>query len=294
LLQQQLLSYGLKSTEGQLELQYIEQRFANSANVDLASNGTSYSCYADFNGELGTYEASVKYTTAANNPNFKIVADYANQLSKKSKLASAEYPVLLSPSQGFELLNHYLLHNISGRTVAANLGSFTKQEFESKKAIAHKNFTISFDQTIPMDIDSFNFTADGIVGQRFDIVRDGKLCEPICNLESAKELGYTPRAANSVGAARHIAQNYQEFAKQYDKFILVLELLGIHTQNEVLGTYSLPVPAALVIENGNVTTAVSGSIVGNFFDVLKQPELHFVDIPGFQKPGLSFISKFEA
>lgn len=293
-LQKQLLDSKLKSTEGQVEVQYLEQHFANSNNVNMSSTSTSYGCFADYNGELGTYEASVEYSSASMNDNFKIVGEYANHLEDKTELPSTEYPVLLSPSLGMELLNHYLLNNTSGRTVAANIGAFSREDFESKRQVAHKNLTISFDQTIPMSIDSFNFSADGIVGQRFDLIRDGKLCEPICNLESAKELGYTPRVVSSISTANIKPQSYKDFAKQHSKFILVLELLGIHTQNGVLGTYSLPVPAALVVENGNITSAVAGSIVGNFFETLKQPELGFVEVPGFPKPGLSFTSKFES
>jgi predicted Zn-dependent protease len=293
-LQKQLLNSKLKSTEGQVEVQHIEQYFANSEDVYMSSSSTSYGCFADYNGELGTYESGAEYYSAIKNDNFKIVGEYATRLEDKATLPSAEYAVLLSPSLGMELLNHYLLNNTSGRTVAASIGAFSRDDFEANKQVAHKNLTISFDQTIPMNIDSFNFSADGIVGQRFDLIHNGRLCEPICNLESAKELGYTPRVVSSISTANIAAQSYQNFVKQHDKFILVLELLGIHTQNGVLGTYSLPVPAALVVENGNITSAVTGSIVGNFFDTLKQPELGFVEVPGFPKPGLSFTTKFES
>jgi predicted Zn-dependent protease len=192
------------------------------------------------------------------------------------------------PYSGFSLLDCYIFNNIRGVAVEAGVTRFAPSDFKNRKKVAHSDFNLGVDQTLAMKAESFNFTGEGITAQKFNIIQNGTLTEPICNLQSAKQLGVQPRALGSLSAAQIQAQSFEEFVSSNPKFILLLTLMGVHTQNEVVGNYSLPVPSALYFEDGKVVGAVNCVVTGDFFAKLQDPQTGFVQLAAYQKPSLTF------
>ena len=285
------LAYKLANLEGQVRIKSNNLKFANSSGAQLESHETGSSYFAEYNAEVGVYENSVSMVKTSDLERFALLAEYAKALKQpKIKLKDGNYKVVFDPGYGFGLLDTFILKNISGSQVEAGVGRFAKSDFTSHKPIAHPKFDLSIDQTLPLNTDSFSFNKEGIVGQKFDVIRAGKLTEPICNLQSAQKLGITPRALSSLAAAQLEGQKYQEFIKTNSTFILILSVLGLHTQNEVLGNYSLPSPSALYFEDGKLVGPVSCIITGDMFAKLMSPELGFVQLDAYNKPSLYFDS----
>jgi PmbA protein len=67
---------------------------------------------------------------------------------------------------------------------------------------------------------------------------------------------------------------------------LILNVLGVHTQDATSGDFSLSVPQALQIVGGSYAGKMKATISGNLFEVLRDPATEFVRFPGEHTPGL--------
>ncbi|MBI2798046.1 hypothetical protein HYX70_01960 [Candidatus Saccharibacteria bacterium] len=283
------LSYGLDNIEGEVELKHARQRFAGSQGLDMKSSETLNEFGVEYNTEIGASERANGLVDQTELSKLQTIAEYANALrGAKAEIKSGTYPVVFEPYGGFGLLDCYIFNNIRGVSVEAGVTRFDAQDFKKRKKIAKDDFNLSVDQTIAMKPESFNFTSEGVVAQKFDVIKNGCLTDPICNLQSAKQLGVPPRALGSLSRAQIAAQSLEDYTKKNPKFILLLTPMGIHTLNEVIGTYSLPVPSALYFENGSIVGAVNCVITGDFFAKLMDPQTNFVQLEAYQKPSLTF------
>ena len=70
--------------------------------------------------------------------------------------------------------------------------------------------------------------------------------------------------------------------------VLVLSLLGLHTQDTTRGDFSISAPQTLAVDGGALGAGVKAVLTGNFFEVLRDPELSFVTFEGFRTPGLLY------
>ena len=70
--------------------------------------------------------------------------------------------------------------------------------------------------------------------------------------------------------------------------VLILSVLGLHTQDSTRGDFSISAPQTLAIQGGALGGAVKAVLTGNFFEALRDPSLGLVTFPGFRMPGLLF------
>ncbi|HET9298631.1 MAG TPA: metallopeptidase TldD-related protein, partial [Candidatus Polarisedimenticolaceae bacterium] len=68
--------------------------------------------------------------------------------------------------------------------------------------------------------------------------------------------------------------------------LLVLHVLGVHTQDPVSGNFSLSAPQSLRVEAGEARGRVRATISGNLFDLLRREDTTFVAFEGETTPGL--------
>ena len=282
---------GLKSIESQIRMRMRNQRFVSSSGNDLESSDTIHDYYIDYNSEISASNESRDYIPTSKFSKSHKMAELANNLRQKPiNLADGTFPVLFDPHYGFSILDKYILENINGTVVDSKISRFSLDNFTSQKQIARSNINIEIDQTIPMSTDSFNFSTEGIVGQRFKVIDNGKLTTPICDLQLATKFGQRPLVVPSLGSAKYDSLDFSEFTRKNTKFILVLSVLGIHTQNAITGDYSLPCPSALYFENSKLVGPVNCVLTGDFFKKLNEDSFGFVSHPAFSKPLLSFES----
>jgi PmbA protein len=70
--------------------------------------------------------------------------------------------------------------------------------------------------------------------------------------------------------------------------VLVLSVLGLHTQDRSSGNYSLSAPQALLIRDGEVQGRVKATLSGNFFAHIRDEALQLVRFPGQHSPGFAY------
>ncbi len=288
---QSQLAYGLESIEGEVELKKRSLRFVGSHGLDMQSQETTSDFAVEYNAQIGVIKHAVGMVTEAELAKTAKIAEYAKALKLPSaKLLPGNYTMVFEPYNGFGVLDEFVLGNINGTSVEAGVARFGADDFSAHKQIGHANLNFAVDQTLPMETESFNFTSEGIVGQRFEVIKDGQLTEPICNLQTAKQLGVSPRSLRSFSTAQLTGTAYDDFVAAHPNFILVLSVLGTHTQNSVLGNYSLPCPSALYFEHGKLVGPVNCVITGDFFAKLMDPKFGFVQLDAYEKPSLCFES----
>ncbi len=281
----------IENTEGEIEATHGMTRIVNSNGLDITSEGTKYSSYVSLNDRIGYAES----TRRLQDP--RAMQNYSNHYteialaleSKPAELASNTYPVLFSSSTGWSILGAYLRSNLSGFNLDAGQSRFTLDELKSHKQIAHDGFNLSYNQLVDMDPYSFKFDGEGIPAQKFELIKGGKLVDPICDLKSAHKLGHVPRSLGGLKTNLVQATEYDEFKKEKPTFLLVFGLLGLHSVNNVTGDFSLPSDNILLVQDGKIIGPVNGVFSGNFFDILMQPSTGFVNAPHlFDSPALTF------
>lgn len=285
-------SLGLKTIESQVSMRYNKKRFLSSNGNDMSSIDTLHDYYIDYNSEISASNESCDFIPTSEFSKTHKIAQLAKSLrSKKIKLDNKNLPVLFSPYYGSGILDKYILENINGTLIESSVSRFDIEDFANHKQIARNNISIEIDQTVPMNTDSFNFTTEGIAGQKFTIVENGKLTTPICDLQVATKLGYNPLVLPSLSGANFDTIEFAKYIDKYPKFILILSVLGVHTQNEITGDYSLPCPSALYFEDGKIVGPINCVLTGNFFEKLNDDSLGFIKHPAFSKPLFGFDSQ---
>lgn len=284
-------SLGLKTIESQVSMRHNKKRFLSSNGNDMSSIDTSHDYYIDYNAEVYASNESCDYIHTDEFSKTHQIAAFAKELrAKPIKLEDGSIPILFSPYSGYGILDKYILENINGTLIESSVSRFDIKDFSKHKQIARNDISIKIDQTIPMNTDSFSFTTEGITGQKFTIIDKGRLTTPICDLQVASKLGYNPLVLQSLSSADYDATEFESYLNSHPKFVLILSVLGIHTQNSTTGDYSLPCPSALYFENGKLVGPINCVLTGNFFDKISDDSFGFVEHPAFKKPLLGFDS----
>ena len=83
------------------------------------------------------------------------------------------------------------------------------------------------------------------------------------------------------------AEDWDIFQREVDDAILVLSVLGLHTQDRTSGNYSLSTSQALLVRNGTVRGRVKATLNGNLFDQLRDNSVRLVRFKGQHSPGFA-------
>lgn len=285
-----ILATDPQAFEGELSGSYNQAVYLDSNGLELHSQTTRFEGELELDGKLATdAEARTpELVVPTLLKRIETLSSYSKQLEGTPlKPAHKRIPVFIV--SGGDLIDSFLIENLGGMRILDGNSPFQLKDFKQHTQIAHKNFTLSFDQRRALDTKSFGFTSEGVTGQRFTLIQDGKLTEPLCGLKASERLGYPPRVAGHCSEA--VLDNLVDFEtarKEVGTFVLTFHAMGIHTQNTTLGTYSLPAPDSLYFENGELVGPVKPVLTGNFFDVMKSDSMRFVHSDLFDDPLLQF------
>jgi PmbA protein len=137
---------------------------------------------------------------------------------------------------------------------------------------------------------SYRFTVEGLPASRCVYIEAGRLVQPVLDLKYARRLGLPPTplpydcdALHLEGPARLDLTAAREAAAGG---VLILSLLGLHTQDRGSGDFSLSSPQALRIGAGDYEGSLRATLSGNLLDLLRSDALRLVDFEGEQTPGL--------
>jgi PmbA protein len=120
--------------------------------------------------------------------------------------------------------------------------------------------------------------------------------QPILDVKYAHRLDLKPTPVpfgnDSVQFGTSSRLPYEDALGQAD--VLVLSVLGVHTQDRISGDFSLSAPLALALSAGAPTGRLRGTISGNLWETLRSDDLVFVDVPHETTPGMLFPCRFDS
>lgn len=248
-----------------IDVRYNESRFSVSWSFDsLISEGFAKRrliCEQEWE---QLWEQSVK--------NYRIVSEKGDPVSSKTR-------VVLAPSIVEEMNEQFIIPNFKGENILEGQSKFTKKDFLQHKKILNEGLTIEIDPTRPYEWGSYRLSAEGIPSQRTEMVRKGKVISPYLNVKDAWRWQASPTGlpAGAMGLTlqHEKERNWPELLADIEDGVLVLSILGLHTQNPVTGNFSLAAPSALRIKNGNLSGKVDVRINGNYWELLNSEQIVF-------------------
>jgi PmbA protein len=200
--------------------------------------------------------------------------------------------VLLHPRVVESFLSTFLLANIHGDRIYHGQSAFHIEQFGSTEKVFDESFSMRLEPSLPMDPGSFVFTVEGIPARPLPYVEAGRLVSPILDLKYARRLGREPvpgpLSADSLRLSGSAPLSEDEAMSRAGRGVLVLSVLGLHTQDPSRGDFSVSAPQTLAISEGTLGGGVKAVLTGNFFEALRDPRLSFVSFEGFRTPGLLF------
>ncbi|KGP76615.1 peptidase [Desulfosporosinus sp. Tol-M] len=183
--------------------------------------------------------------------------------------------VILAPSLTEDMLGQFILPNFSGDRVLEGQGAFSKESFLEHKLVFHPHFSLLLDPLRPLELGSYLVTSEGVPADRTVLARNGKLQTPFLRVKDSVRWGAKPTAIPRGTAGLYLKHktevSWAEALQDVEDGVLVLTVLGLHTQEVVSGSYSLSAPHSLRILKGQIVGKTDVKLTGNFFADLAAP-----------------------
>jgi PmbA protein len=299
-IRERFASRGLRTWSGSMQAARGRARVLTSAGLDVSSEGTSTSWSASFDGEnVGAGRVSRRLE-----PHDEFLARLDRSIDLVLALraaapvpAGAIVPVLFHPDVVEEYVIAVLLHNLDGEQVAHGTGAFRRDQFGADAPVLRPDITLRTDPLRPMAAGAYRFTREGVPAIPSTLIDRGRLAAPLVDLKYARRLGLTPNAAPAAMDTLFFDGdspiNYERAFERSSGGVMILSVLGVHTQDFTSGDFSLSAPQSLAIGPAGLGGRLRGTVSGNLFELLRADDLTFVRFPGETTPGLLAMCRFD-
>lgn len=208
-------------------------------------------------------------------------------IKKQGESVNENTLVILAPSVVGRMVEQYILPNFRGGNILEGQSRFRVENFTEKERLFDGGLTLEINPLRPYHWASYLLTSEGVPALSTVLVAKGFLQSPYLNVKDAYRWsvdGSTASAAVPTGIpagasgiiVQHVNQvDWLEMLERVEDGILILSVLGLHTQNPVTGDFSLAAPSALRISGGRLTGKTSVRIDGNIWDIFKSPETRY-------------------
>jgi len=218
-------------------------------------------------------------------------------IQKMGEPISERTSLVLAPSVVEQMIGQYLLPNFDGERVIQGQSKFKVEDFTNQVQVLAEGLSLEIDPLRPYHWNSYLTTGEGIPAVRTVLAYYGCLQSPYLNVKNANRWGLTPTAL-PTGASSIIFKHdkqvlWQEALSQIDDGVLILSVLGIHTQNPVTGNFSLSAPTCIRIRQGELEGKVSLRINGNIWDILNSKNTIYAKSPLYDEPYMLVECKAE-
>ncbi|NMA69076.1 MAG: peptidase [Desulfitobacterium sp.] len=194
---------------------------------------------------------------------------YYEALQKEGPEVGEETLIVMTPSVTGDFMRQFLHPNLVGQNILEGRSAFKKEDFHGKNKVFHENISLVVDPLRPFELSSYLVTGEGVPARQTVLVDKGTLQSPILRMKDAKRWGEPPTGvpAGSSGMYLQGAQEepWENVLREIKDGILILSVLGMHTQNSASGDYSLSAPQSLRILDGKIIGKRDVKIQGNFF-----------------------------
>lgn len=217
---------------------------------------------------------------------------YYNKKAKKALFKNGKIEVIIPYSELTNLINFFILGNISAESIDINQSAFSIEDIKSEKKIMRDDFTFTIDNTKDYKSGSHKFSSVGNPAGRRDIIKNGKIKSPIIGLKYAKKFDIEPtpdilsEESLEIGNGKTI--DVHEAYKNIKEGIIIDGVLGLHTQDHTSGLYSLNCQSSLFIKDGEIVGKGNVIINGNFFQDLLKDDFMFIKYPKKDSPGAKY------
>jgi len=196
-------------------------------------------------------------------------------MQKEATPVGPQTQVILAPSMTEDMLRQFVLPNFSGDRVIEGQGAFSKESFLDHKQVFHEQFSLMIDPLRPLELGSYLVTPEGVSANQTVLVQNGQLKTPFLKVKDAVRWGTKPTAVPQGTAGLYLKHQAEiPLAKALEGVedgVLILSVLGLHTQDSVSGSYSLSAPHSLRILKGKIVGKTDCKLTGNFFADLAAP-----------------------
>jgi len=289
---------GARTWSGSFSASAADSRMLTSAGLDVRSRGTSYGWYVAVDGEAGDgFSARRPEDDMAFSARLEQLMRTAQQVGGEPRTLPAKtHSVLLHPRVVENYVLSTLMQNLDGAAVAHDESAFDRSGFRSGRASLRKDIGLSIDPLQPYRGGSYRFTGFGLPAARCTYIEDGRLVQPILDVKYARRLDLEPTPVpfgnDTVRFGTPSRLAYRDALEQTN--VLVLSVLGVHTQDRISGDFSLSAPLALAVSKGAPWSRLRGTISGNLWETLRSDDLVFVDVPHETTPGMLFPCRFDS
>ena len=289
---------GSHTWSGSFSASAVDSRMMTSAGLDVSSRGTSFGWFVTVNGETSDgFSARQPEDDDAFAARLEYLMQTAEQVAKDAApLPVGMHSVLLHPRVVENYVLSTLMQNLDGAAVAHNESAFDRSGFRSGRASLRKDIGLSIDPLQPYKSGSYRFTGFGLPAAPCTYIENGRLVQPILDVKYARRLDLKPTPVpfgnDTVRFGTSSRLSYEDALTQSD--VVVLSVLGVHTQDRISGDFSLSAPLALAISAGTPVGRLRGTISGNLWETLRSDDLVFVDVPHETTPGMLFPCRFDS
>jgi len=263
-----------------------------SAGLETGGCGTSFGWHVTLNGEIGDgHGARGPDSTAAFEERLQRLAETARLLGEKAApMRGGLHPLILYPGVVERWVIGTLLHNLDGSTVAHGEGRFRREQFGADEPVLREDFSLRLDPLQSLRNGSYRFTIEGLPAERCSFIESGRLVQPLLDLKYARRLGLPPTPMPYDADVLYLEGpeplEETEALAAAEGGALILSVLGLHTQDQGSGDFSLSAPQALRIGPRGYAGGLRATLAGNLFDLLQDPATRLVAFRGEHTPGL--------
>lgn len=284
--------HGIRTWSGSMHAARGTARVVTSSGLDVAGRGTSAGWSATLDGELGAGHAARGLDTmsAFEDRLDRLVAFVLALRAPAASRPPGVVPVILHPDVVEDYVLGVLLHNLDGAQVAHGTGAFRIEQFGAASPVLRDDLTLRTDPCVPMTAGAYRFSQEGLPAKACAFLEHGRLKTPLLDLKYARRLGLAPTANPSAMDTLFFEgptpTAYDDALASAVGGVLVLSVLGVHTQDFTSGDFSLSAPQTLAVGPEGIAGRLRATVSGNLFELLRSPGLSLVRFPGEHTPGL--------
>ncbi|AFM42663.1 putative Zn-dependent protease-like protein [Desulfosporosinus acidiphilus SJ4] len=190
-------------------------------------------------------------------------------MNKEAADVTPETQVIFAPALTGEFLGQFIVPNFSGERVMEGQGAFSQDNFQKHKEVFHPQCSLTIDPLRPLELGSYLVTSEGVPAKRTSLVQEGKLQTPFLRVKDSVRWGLKPtglpQGASGLYLEYSVEDSWDKILSTVEDGVLILSVLGLHTQDAVAGSYSLSAPHSLRILKGQIVGKVDVKLSGNFF-----------------------------
>lgn len=206
---------------------------------------------------------------------WKRTLTYYEALQKEALEVTSQTTVIFSPGVVDDFLGQFILPNFLGQSVLEGQSAFKVEDFKNQKQIFEEELTLLVDPLQPFEWGSYLITSEGVPAEQTVLVQKGALQTPILRMKDSRRWGAPPTGIPQGTSGLYLNSTrekpWEDVLSGIEDGILILSVLGMHTQNSVSGEYSLSAPQSLRILKGKIVGKRDVKLSGNFFKDLASP-----------------------